>query len=722
MRSEASVRAAAAVTGGVAMMNAMSACRIGLSGLLCAAALTAPVSGAETATAKPSAEPQKVMIVLDASGSMWGQIEGESKIAIARKVLRDVLGSGGGQVEWGLLAYGHRKKGWCEDIEVLIAPSAGSGAAIAKAVDGLNPLGKTPLSASVRQAAETLKYSEDKATVILITDGLETCAADPCALGRELEKTGVDFTAHVIGFGLSAQEGQQVACLAEETGGRYFSADDAAGLNAVLSETVAELAEAHPVEEAPPEPAKLPEASLEAPESVEIGRTFVVGWQGPGERRDAVVLFDPKARDGQGRQFQYRRLVNGDMDKKQVKLVAPVYPGTYELRYAYRNERTVIATRAIEVVEAAVSLDAPATVEIGRRFTVGWVGPGATRDSVEIIDPQGNRGEGKQVGTVRVVNGDIDKRTVNLMAPVQPGFYRLQYWNGDSREVLASREIEVLDAEVSLNAPENVSIGARFEVQWVGPGANRDAIEIFDPAGKVGAGEVRASTRVVNGDMDKRSVKLDAPTRPGRYQLRYWSGDGRTELASRDIEVQDAEVSLSAPESVDMGTHFAVQWVGPGATRDSVELYDPAAKAGAGAVLGYTRVINGDMDKRSVKLTAPVRPGTYQLRYWNGHSRAVLATRPITVVSMEVTVRGPDTVTAGQRFEASWAGPGATRDAVDVFNAATGKVVASSRIINGDYQNRSVSIKAPAEPGRYLLRYYNGESSTVLFETPLTVQ
>ena len=84
-------------------------------------------------------------------------------------------------------------------------------------------LGKTPLSAAVKQAAEALKYTEDKATVILITDGLETCEADPCALGKELEQSGVDFTAHVVGFGLTAEEGKQVACLAENTGGKYHA-------------------------------------------------------------------------------------------------------------------------------------------------------------------------------------------------------------------------------------------------------------------------------------------------------------------------------------------------------------------------------------------------------------------------------------------------------------------------------------------------------------------
>ena len=37
------------------------------------------------------AEGSRAMIILDASGSMWGQIDGEAKISIARRVLSDVL-------------------------------------------------------------------------------------------------------------------------------------------------------------------------------------------------------------------------------------------------------------------------------------------------------------------------------------------------------------------------------------------------------------------------------------------------------------------------------------------------------------------------------------------------------------------------------------------------------------------------------------------------------
>ena len=56
------------------------------------------------------------------------------------------------------------------------------------------------------QAAESLRHVEQKATVILVSDGEETCNLDPCQVGRELEAAGVDFTAHVIGFDVANPE------------------------------------------------------------------------------------------------------------------------------------------------------------------------------------------------------------------------------------------------------------------------------------------------------------------------------------------------------------------------------------------------------------------------------------------------------------------------------------------------------------------------------------
>ncbi|CCV11794.1 VWA domain-containing protein [Mesorhizobium sp. STM 4661] len=200
----------------------------------------------------------RVIVILDASGSMWAQIDGKPKLEIARESLRAALQSIPTDREIGFMAYGHREKASCEDIELIVPPQAGSAGAISTAADSLKFLGKTPLTAAVRQAAEALKYTEDKATVVLITDGLETCGGDPCALGKELKAAGVDFTADVVGFGLTAEEGKQVACLAENTGGKYIQASDEKALQDALAQTVA--APAPPPEPAPaPEPTPTPE-------------------------------------------------------------------------------------------------------------------------------------------------------------------------------------------------------------------------------------------------------------------------------------------------------------------------------------------------------------------------------------------------------------------------------------------------------------------------------
>ncbi|AGB44857.1 Mg-chelatase subunit ChlD [Mesorhizobium australicum WSM2073] len=198
----------------------------------------------------------KVIIILDASGSMWAQIDGKPKLEIARESLRTVLQSVPADDEIGFMAYGHREKGSCDDIQLIVPPQAGSASAISAAADSMKFLGKTPLTAAVKQAAEALKYTEDKATVVLITDGLETCGGDPCALGKELEASGVDFTADVVGFGLTADEGKQIACLADTTGGKYIQASDEKALQEALVETVAAPA---------PEPAPAP-APAPAPE------------------------------------------------------------------------------------------------------------------------------------------------------------------------------------------------------------------------------------------------------------------------------------------------------------------------------------------------------------------------------------------------------------------------------------------------------------------------
>ena len=183
------------------------------------------------------------IIVFDASGSMWGKIKGKAKIEIARDVMATLIKDWNEDIELGLMAYGHREKGSCSDIEVLQTVSKLDDVKLISIINSIIPKGKTPISQSLKKAAEILHYSEEPATVILISDGEETCNADPCLTSQELEKDGIHFTAHVIGFDIknNKKARMQLQCIANNTGGKYFEAESSINLKKSLFEIKKEV-------------------------------------------------------------------------------------------------------------------------------------------------------------------------------------------------------------------------------------------------------------------------------------------------------------------------------------------------------------------------------------------------------------------------------------------------------------------------------------------------
>jgi len=280
--------------------------------VLCLTLSTLAVSADDTPAATTENAAESILI-LDASGSMWGRVGGKAKIEIARAAVGQMLTTWPRQDALGLMAYGHRRKGDCGDIELLSAAKLIDPAAFKKQVNGLQPKGMTPISASVSQAAEVLKFTERKATIILVSDGEETCDADPCALGIELEKAGIDFTAHVVGFALPEGKARaQLQCLAKNTGGRYVEAHDAAELNKALSEIAAAPLTPAAAEVSkdplPPKGCRLFEAENYAGDSIEVGEhgyadEMPAGWDnrvrsGKCSKRSGVTLYFDKAREG----------------------------------------------------------------------------------------------------------------------------------------------------------------------------------------------------------------------------------------------------------------------------------------------------------------------------------------------------------------------------------------------------------------------------------------
>jgi Ca-activated chloride channel family protein len=220
-----------------------------------------------------AAEGARVILVLDGSGSMWGKAGDRSKIEIAKEVVGKIVSGWKPEDELGLVVYGHRQKGSCEDIEVMREPGPLDTGAYMKSVKGISPKGKTPMTAAVKMAAEALKFTEKRATVILVSDGIETCDLDPCAVSEELKKLGVDLVVHTVGFGLDNPEAKgQLQCMAEKTGGISVTAENADELEAALKKTV-EATETAP----PPEPARPAEnlkGHVRMAEGVELPEPF----------------------------------------------------------------------------------------------------------------------------------------------------------------------------------------------------------------------------------------------------------------------------------------------------------------------------------------------------------------------------------------------------------------------------------------------------------------
>ena len=173
---------------------------------------------------------RNVEIILDLSGSMKQPLGHSTRIATARQVLRDVLGKIPDDFNVGLRVYAHRysarEKQTCSDSELVSPIAKLDRQRILSIVDRLQPRGETPLVYSILQAPADLK-GVGGGSLIVITDGEETCGGDPVSAARQLKDSGVPVVLNIVGFTLSSKRAEQdLTAFAEATGGQYYGAQD----------------------------------------------------------------------------------------------------------------------------------------------------------------------------------------------------------------------------------------------------------------------------------------------------------------------------------------------------------------------------------------------------------------------------------------------------------------------------------------------------------------
>ena len=182
-------------------------------------------------------------------------------------------------------------------------------------------------------------------------------------------------------------------------------------------------------------------------------------------------------------------------------------------------------------------------------------------------------------------------------------------------------------------------------------------------------------------------------------------GAGAAEPATQPDEVL-GEATLEAPERIPAGSEFTVAWTGPDNEGDFLTIVRPETPPNQHA--GYAETKDG----KELSLTAPIEPGTYELRYMTARSRTILARRAIEVEPAGATVSSADEIVLGKEFAVEWTGPDNEGDYITIVEAGAADAV------HGSYVNTEkgspVTLTAPTVAGDHEVRYVSGQGRKVL--------
>ena len=213
--------------------------RPSLAAALVLAVVTALLGlGGAAAPAGAATEPadNSLLLLLDASGSMAESAGGgQTKIAAAKQALNSLVGDLPAGSDVGLRVYGATKDHGCDDTTLVSPVRPLDRPALRQAIRGFQPRGDTPIGRSLKAAAGDLADSPGRKTIVLVSDGEDTCTPpSPCEVARDLKKQGVDLRVEAIGFQVGAAARAQLACVAKATGSSYYDAPDSRALTGQL--------------------------------------------------------------------------------------------------------------------------------------------------------------------------------------------------------------------------------------------------------------------------------------------------------------------------------------------------------------------------------------------------------------------------------------------------------------------------------------------------------
>ncbi len=186
-----------------------------------------------------SAIKTRILFIFDESNSMLGHWQSEKKIDVAKTMLIQMVDSLKKieNVELALRMYGHQSPvppQDCSDtrLEVPFAPN--NAEQIKQKLRMTQPKGTTPIARSLEECANDFPDCLTcRNVVILITDGIEACDGDPCAIAMALQSKGIVLKPFVIGIGLEVEFKEAFECV-----GDFYNATSETDFRNILNQVI----------------------------------------------------------------------------------------------------------------------------------------------------------------------------------------------------------------------------------------------------------------------------------------------------------------------------------------------------------------------------------------------------------------------------------------------------------------------------------------------------
>ena len=637
------------------------------------------------------AQPTHVLLVLDASGSMYLKLDdGQYRITAAKDALTGFVTRlpADPDLNVGLRVYGANfvatEPGACEDSELIVPVTGLDREGLLGAIRSTQARGATPIAYSLELAAADLRDAEGKKVIVLVTDGAESCGGDVRAAVERLTAEGFDVDVRIIGFALS-----DLAIASFEGLGTFENTTSAADLAAALGRAV----EIAPVTAAYPVTVTLTRRGEPARDGARVDFVDVVSGASFGFAAGPDGTFTAALPAG-----SYRAEV------ADAYADAPLRVGGLSI---VPDEANAFAFELEPGAEVTLSVT-PSDPYAGAHVIVLFEGaPASGRDWITVVPTNVPDDVYLAWAYTEGSTGEVRVRVPDEATELEAR-YHLDLPEGGTRVIGRSAAFTSRAVSASIDAPADVVTGASFSVAWEGPDHADDYLTIVRMGAPEGA--YLSWTYTSRGNPGT----LTAPGEPGDYEVRYATGQGNRTLASAPITVVAADARVAAPAEVGAGAAFEVDWQGPNNASDYVTIVPAGAAEGSYLSWAYTN------RGHPSALTAPGEAGDYEVRYVLGQGDRTLASAPIRVIAVGASVSPPAEVAAGAAFEVEWQGPDNARDYITIVLAGASE----GTYLSWAYTSRGspARLTAPREPGDYEIRYVLGQGDRTLTSAPVAVR